>query len=170
MIYTEEDRINHIKEIQAFLNKISKINKKIPSLIIDGIYGEDTIEAVKIFQEENSLPVTGEVDEETWNELAVSYNEAVETLCKPNGLIPCNCPDFLLFKGTKGTNIAIVQTALKRIGECYINFKPPNITEVFDDETEISVKQFQHLCDLNETGSVDIKTWNMLAKTYNAHI
>ena len=51
-----------------------------------------------------------------------------------------------------------------------MNFKPPNITEVFDDETEMCVKQFQHLCDLSETGSVDIKTWNMLAKTYNAHL
>ena len=41
---------------------------------LDGVYGEETAAAVRLFQEKNGLPPTGAVDRATWNALAEAYN------------------------------------------------------------------------------------------------
>jgi peptidoglycan hydrolase-like protein with peptidoglycan-binding domain len=55
------------------LNAISAIHPEIRPVEIDGIYGPDTTAAVIIFQNLYGLPVTGIVNEETWNKLNEVY-------------------------------------------------------------------------------------------------
>ena len=40
--------------------------------IIDGIYGNKTEQALLTFQQQNSLPVTGKIDDKTWKSLTSS--------------------------------------------------------------------------------------------------
>lgn len=42
------------------------------------IYGEDTAALVRDFQKRNSIPVTGNVDRETWDAMAVQHNLLLE--------------------------------------------------------------------------------------------
>lgn len=51
---------SRIREIQGLLNKLGYYN-----YIIDGIIGNYTREALKIFQKNNNLPETGELDDKT---------------------------------------------------------------------------------------------------------
>ena len=48
------------------------------SLDTDGIYGEKTAALIKDFQKRNSIPVTGNVDRETWDAMAIQYNLLLE--------------------------------------------------------------------------------------------
>jgi peptidoglycan hydrolase-like protein with peptidoglycan-binding domain len=59
-----------IYEIQSALREISAKNAAVrPRLIPDGIYGTQTVEAVRSFQAYMGFSVTGVVDYQTWQAL-----------------------------------------------------------------------------------------------------
>ena len=62
-----------VRTIQEQLSAIRRTYSNIPSLAIDGIYGEDTAAAVSRFQSIFDLPVTGEVDYSTWYRISQLY-------------------------------------------------------------------------------------------------
>ena len=55
-----------VRQLQNQLNTISKGYPLIPKIAADGVYGEDTANAVKTFQKVFHLPQTGVVDYPTW--------------------------------------------------------------------------------------------------------
>lgn len=55
-----------VRTIQQQLNAIANNYPLIPKVIEDGVYGENTAEAVRTFQKIFKLPVTGEVNFPTW--------------------------------------------------------------------------------------------------------
>lgn len=62
-----------VRTIQQQLNSISNTYSAIPKLAVDGIYGENTANAVKKFQSIFNLPQTGVVDFATWYEISQIY-------------------------------------------------------------------------------------------------
>ncbi|MBQ8238234.1 MAG: peptidoglycan-binding protein [Oscillospiraceae bacterium] len=60
------DRVRHL---QYMLSVLSEFIPEIPPLAVDGIYGPKTEDAVRAAQRWFELPVTGTVDEETWDEI-----------------------------------------------------------------------------------------------------
>ena len=59
--------------MQEQLNAISNNYPLIPRIAVDGIYGEETQNAVKVFQKIFGLPVTGIVDYRTWYKIQEIY-------------------------------------------------------------------------------------------------
>ena len=55
-----------VAEVQRYLRAVSYRHEELPHVGIDGIYGEETREAVRAFQEHFSLSNTGVVDEVTF--------------------------------------------------------------------------------------------------------
>lgn len=64
---------NYVKTIQNQLNAISNSYPLIPKVKEDGIFGESTAEAVKVFQGIFGLPKNGIVDFKTWYEISRIY-------------------------------------------------------------------------------------------------
>ena len=62
-----------VRQLQNQLNTISKGYPLIPKIAADGVYGEDTANAVKIFQKVFHLPQTGVVDYPTWYRISDIY-------------------------------------------------------------------------------------------------
>lgn len=62
-----------VRTIQEQLVSVRKTYGNIPSLSIDGVYGEQTAAAVKKFQQIFDLPQTGEVDRRTWYKISQLY-------------------------------------------------------------------------------------------------
>ena len=62
-----------VKVIQQQLNTISNNYPAITKLRVDGVYGTDTSESVKAFQQIFNLPVTGIVDFATWYRISNVY-------------------------------------------------------------------------------------------------
>ena len=62
-----------VRQMQQQLARISKSYPAIPKIRPDGVYGQDTREAVEVFQSVFGLPVTGVVDYNTWYEISAIY-------------------------------------------------------------------------------------------------
>ena len=63
------DRGVHIRQLQYMLSVLSEFISDIPPVEIDGIFGPATREAVLAVQRWLGLPVTGAVDDDTWDEI-----------------------------------------------------------------------------------------------------
>ncbi len=62
-----------VRTIQRQLNAISNNYPLINKLAVDGIYGQNTVDSVKTFQQIFDLPQTGYVDYKTWYEISKVY-------------------------------------------------------------------------------------------------
>lgn len=62
-----------VKMAQEFLNRIAKNYPLIPKVPEDGVFGQNTAEAVKTFQQIFNLPKTGVIDYATWYQISNIY-------------------------------------------------------------------------------------------------
>ncbi|OCQ95611.1 hypothetical protein BCD67_10330 [Oscillatoriales cyanobacterium USR001] len=110
---------------------------------VDGKYRERTLGAVTRFQQANNLTPTGCADYYT----QVAINQGISEISYASPPIPSPLPRpipgqsldvFTLRKGSRGNLVGQLQTQLARLG-----FNPGAIDEVFGDNTESALKQFQ---------------------------
>ena len=62
-----------IRQIQEQLNAIANAYPALPKISVDGVFGENTQNAVKKFQQIFGLPATGIIDYSTWYEIQAIY-------------------------------------------------------------------------------------------------
>lgn len=127
-------------------------NKGYFSGSITGSFGPETTSAVKTFQRDNGLPVTGIVDTSTWDAL---YR--IET--EQPGIPPGERPTLRL--GDSGPYVELLQNELSTL--MYYRGK---ITGKFDSATEVAVKAFQDANKLTPDGVVGRFTWYALIALY----
>jgi len=68
------DTCNIVYIIQVILETLSLVYRGFDKVKITGIYDQNTMEAIKIFQQKHGFAPTGCVDKQTWNALANAYN------------------------------------------------------------------------------------------------
>lgn len=66
---------NVVTQLQTFLNVIAANNSAVPSVAVDGVYGNETRNAVIAVQKLSGLEQTGAVGALTWNAIVNLYNE-----------------------------------------------------------------------------------------------
>ena len=62
-----------VRQMQEQLNRIAQSYPALPKITADGIYGQNTANAVRDFQSIFGLPVTGIVDYPTWYKISEVY-------------------------------------------------------------------------------------------------
>ncbi len=62
-------------QVQRFIQRIAQNDPTIPRVDVDGIYGPDTQNAVRLIQAQAGLPQTGQVGPQTWLYMAELYDE-----------------------------------------------------------------------------------------------
>lgn len=62
-----------VLQIQEQLNRIAQVYSAIPTIAVDGIYGQGTANAVKVFQRVFNMPQSGIVDYPTWYKISQIY-------------------------------------------------------------------------------------------------
>jgi len=153
-------------ELQQRLYNISKVQKDIPIVIPDGIFGDETEEAVRAFQRKFGFPETGVVNFEVWDKINEENKKALFELSDPIQIINIKKEDLPLVLGQIGREVQTLHMMLRRLSELYSNFSLANMGDEFTDETEREVKKWQEIIDHNTTGEVDKLTWNRLAEHY----
>ena len=102
---------------------------------IDGIIGPQTVKAIKKFQQDRGLVVTGDIDEETWQELvAAGYKIGERLLYIKN-------PPF------RGDDVKTLQLWLKTLG-----FYKNDENGIFCDKTHKALTEFQKNMKVNADG------------------
>jgi len=127
---------------------------------ITGSYDEPTTEAVKSFQSNNNLIITGTVDNDTWEKLATAnapFDQAFANIVGPSVLNR----ETIKF-GSTGPAVAELQLILREFG-----FYNGEIDSRFGSSTEIAVKYFQTNNKLTADGIVGRNTWSALIYLYS---
>jgi len=119
---------------------------------ITGYYGTITADAVRRFQKDNGLPVTGSVDSTTFGRI----EDAVKKKTAPPA--EENRTSIYLTIGTRGEEVKRVQTKLKQLGY----FTYPEITGYYGTITADAVRRFQKDAKLQANGIVDSQTYERL--------
>ncbi len=160
MPYSSQQKKQHIMELQRYLHSISIMDREIPTVVPDGIYGQQTESAVRAFQHEYNLAETGTVDYATWNKVVSVYKGLFKMKPEPYPAFPSE--KFICQKGATGQLVYIIQAILYGMGQSYDNFPKINVCGNFNAETANAVIELQKICSLPQTGKVDCTTWNML--------
>ncbi len=165
----EENRRVAIRNLQRYLRAIAYFDDRIPPVGIDGIYGPETERAVRAFQEIAGLPVSGTVDQETWEALYAYYlaDQAKHGAPERISHFPRLPEDYTLEVGEQQFLVSIIQNALRELAIDYDWPVEVPLTGVYDEATAAAVRVLQQLSGLPATGGVDRATWNALARAYN---
>lgn len=162
MAFSDNQKRQHIRELQTYLHALSFFNEKIPRIIPDGIYGSDTSIAVRAFQREYGLTETGSADRATWNRLISIYRKLVYANPVSYAVFPS--AGYILRKGDSGLIVYIIQAMLKDLSLVHDNLIPVEVDGTYGENTERAVALFQQKNGIASNGIVDSGTWNMLAK------
>ena len=166
---TNENKPTAVEHLQRHLRMLSYFDKRIPPVPIDGVFGTDTEKAVHAFQEDEGLPVTGRVDQETWELLCSCCLREQKAHAASTALtvFPRLPEDYRVAPGDKQFLVKIIQYVLSELSILYEWPETPEITGVYDGTTAGAVRLFQQKNGLPETGGVDRATWNALAAAHN---
>ena len=82
--------------------------------------------------------------------------------------VPVSFPGFTLQVGSNNSYVRTIQNQLNAISNSYPAIEKVAEDGVFGPSTEASVKKFQEVFNLPETGVVDFKTWYAISRIYVA--
>lgn len=165
------DAGNNVRTKQVQLNRISRNYPSIPKINpADGVFGQETDDAVREFQRIFNLTVDGIIGKSTWYRIAYLYS-SVKRLSEldSEGIsldeIAQQFSSILSF-GDTGDEVKIIQYYLAVVGNYYESIPPIPITGDFEEATLQAVIAFQKTFGLDPDGIVGQQTWNELYKAY----
>lgn len=160
---------NAIANLQRYLRTLYYFDDAISPTPVDGIFDRATEEAVRRFQREEGLPVTGRVDQDTWERLFARYKAEKAFRRAPSRIahFPRVPPDYRVRIGEEQFLVRVIQHALQEIA---LDFDfPATVPQSgrYDEDTANAVRVLQRITNLPEDGEVDRATWEELARYYN---
>lgn len=159
-----------VRSLQYMLNQLAIHNSTLPRLAVDGIFGENTLEAVMVFQRENGRPVTGVVDLSTWDAIQSAYFQIQMLYGAPPPLSVLPDGTYTAGEGAEGEPMLIVQAMFVSLNKKMSNFNLCKLNSCNDGETHSNIREVQRLAGLPITGVLDRSTWAYLAQLYQALI
>lgn len=157
-----------VRSLQYMLNRIAIQYPQLPRLAVDGIFGERTLEAVMLFQRDFHPPVTGVVNNETWNAIRATYLDIELQFGAPPPLSVLPNGSFNAPQGEECSPILIVQAMFSSLSKVVTNFNPCEMNACNDGETHKNLRTIQSLAGLPITGTLDRVTWSYLVQLYQA--
>ncbi len=163
-VLQQGSRGTEVLRMQRYLQYISHElgEKEIPSVEVDGVYGDETAEVVRQFQNYYGLVQTGTVNEATWNAIVTTFyalgGGETETL-RPY-------PGTPLRRGSMGEDVRWLQTLLNTVSTVDLDMPVLALDGVFGPATEANVRRYQRNYGLAADGIVGPLTWDSLTKEY----
>ncbi len=161
-MYELNDTASAVKEVQKFLYVISdKAHPEVPRISVDGIYGTETQDAVKIFQEIYDIEPTGVVDRVTFELLYQVYDE--------NRSIPqqqrMDEELFPIQLGNSGNHVLKIHLLMSDLKERYSGIGRIPKDSYFSVDSKNATKEFQKIFRFSETGAIEYELYlRMLAE------
>lgn len=150
---------------QVQLNRISRNYPSIPKIApVDGVFGQETDDAVREFQRIFKLTADGIIGKATWYRIAYLYN-SVKRLSEldSEGIsldeVAQQFPS-LLSPGDTGDEVRMIQYYLQVVAAYYDTVPPLTTTGVYDDATYQAVMAFQRTFGLTpdrDYGTADLE-------------
>lgn len=163
---------NPVLAIQRDLRRIRKNYPAIPNITSTlGIYDEETVNAVKKFQEIFSLPVTGSVDKATWYKIKYVYTSVKKLSDLYSEGLSEDEATFLyedeLNYGDTGIEVEHIHYFLDAIAFLDPDIPRLKTNSIYNDNSITMVKAFQEKYKLPVTGVFTYRDWNKLKEIYD---
>ncbi len=160
-----------IRTFQEMLRLISLAEGNLPTIAVDGVYGDGMEEAVRQYQAQKKLPVTGKVDAATWNAVTEHSEKIRAANAPPLGITPF--PDLRGYEikcGEHSNLVLLLQIVLEALRAVYDDFGEVPLTGVYDNRTMRAIRCFQQKNLISPCDYVNKTTWNALARQYNMQV
>ncbi len=156
----------NVRSLQTMLRVISETDSRLPVVIPDGIYSQDTLTAVSAFQRTRNLPVTGIVDQATWDAIVENYELALIQAAKPEPIQILLEPGQIIRLGEYNANLYLLQAMLAFLSTQERTIPGPDVSGTLDANTAKALAAFQLLAGLPPTGELDRLTWKYLVQQF----
>ncbi len=150
---------------QFYLNYLSRFNRNLQPVVVDGIYGYRTANAVRAFQREYGLTVDGILGRNTWNKLQQVYLDVVRNL-PPSAQA---YPGYFVTTGSPAPIVRQLQTYLRKIAQTDRSIPVVAVDGVYGPGVKNAVLQFQRQVGIEPSGYVGPLTWTAIVERYNAY-
>lgn len=155
-----------IRSLQTMLRTIAQVEPLHPLPEPDGVYSNQTAQAVADFQRRHAINPTGVTDQNTWEQIVKAFEPAkIETEKAQPIQITLN-PGQIIRPGEENHILYLVQSMLITLAELLTGFPSPEHTGILDPETERALIAFQLGAGIRPTGYLDKQTWKALALQY----
>ena len=155
-----------IRSLQTMLRVIAEDDATLPTLVPDGLYGQETINAVNAFQRRKALPSTGIADQLTWDAIVEAYEEALIRIGKAAPIEIVMDPGKVYKLGDSSPYLYLLQSMLLYLSIFNPDIVAPPHNGVLDSPTSQALAGFQVLAGLEPTGELDKKTWKYLVNQF----
>jgi len=162
----------YVVVLQSMLNRVGRNYPAIPRISpVDGVFGTQTLNAVKKFQQIFNLTPDGVVGQATWYKLVflmvgvAGLSELVsEGQRFTNISYGPNIP--VLREGSRGYPVSVLQYFLAILAQFRYSIPAPQIDGVYGPGTRRAVEAFQQQTGLTADGVAGRATWNRLFAEY----
>ncbi|MBQ4094151.1 MAG: peptidoglycan-binding protein, partial [Oscillospiraceae bacterium] len=167
------DRGENVRIIQQQLLRIRRNYPLIPDIgSADGVFGDRTEQAVRVFQSIFNLTQDGVVGKATWYKISYIYVAVTEVAeLTSEGIlqtptIPATRPTSVLRRGSSGSDVRLAQFLLNLAAAFYGGFSPITVDGRFGPATEAAVREFQLSRSITADGIIGGVTWGNLFNVY----
>lgn len=152
-----------IRSLQTMLRTLAEHDDRYQTVVPDGVYSSQTMQAVAQFQRNHGLPVTGVTDQATWEEIAARHEPALVFVDQAQPVEIILNPNEVLVFGDSSPYLYVAQALLLVLSQVYGSVGTPSMSGSLDAATADSLSSFQALIGLPITGNLDKLTWKHLA-------
>lgn len=166
-MYQQSDRKAAISEVQEYLFFLSdKKYQQIPRIPIDGIFDEESKNAVIEFQKIMLLSPTGEVDFETFNALYSEYQTAFLEYSTNNYVFgDGNLP---LKENDQNEDVRALHIMINRLKKSYPQIDSVGTGAYFSQRTKSALKELRNLFSLPGLPILDKALYNRIISEIDA--
>lgn len=157
-----------VKILQYYLCFLSYFNLKLPYVAVDGIFSDETRDAVLAFQSLYGLDVDGLVGIDTWDMIQNAYAGVLTSLPDEyRSYSSLLYPGYIITTGASGKVVEQLQTYLKTIAANNPSIPDVTVDGYYGEETKKAVLAVQKLEGIEQNGQVGVLTWNAIVNLYN---
>lgn len=157
-----------IATLQYYLDFLASFYDTLPDITIDGIFGNETLNAVLAFQRQFGLAQDGVVGRQTWYAIQDAYDAVLRSLpAEYTSYSSFLYPGYLITTGATGRVVEQLQTFINTIARNDPSVPSVTVDGVYGPGTENAVRVIQRINSIPENGAVGPLTWNAIINTYN---
>lgn len=159
----EGDTIAGVRVIQYFLAFLAYFDNTLPQVSVTGTFDAATANAVRQFQSQRGLPVTGVVDRTVWGEVLSAYNSLLSNLPEEyQQYASLIYPGYFLTEGEDSPAVTMLQNAINQIATVDPSVPALEVTGIYDDATMAAVKILQMQAGFEPNGAVGPLMWQYI--------